>query len=52
MHHDVFSEGKTDLGKANNYEHKIKLKNDSPVYVTQFPILEIHRDIQKGQTKD
>ena len=32
-HYDVFSTDKTDLGKANNFEHKIDLKKESPVYV-------------------
>ena len=47
-HHDVFSKDKTDLGKANNFEHKIDLKEDNPIYVKQFPMPENHRDILKG----
>ena len=35
-HHDVFSKDKTDMGMANNVEHKIDLKVDNPVYVKQF----------------
>jgi hypothetical protein len=35
-HYDMFSKGKTDLGKSNNFEHKIKLKIDDPIYVKQF----------------
>jgi hypothetical protein len=47
----VFSKDKTQ-GKANNLEHKINLKEDSPVYVKLFPMPEIHRDIIEGQIKD
>ncbi len=32
QHYDVFSKGKTDMGKANNFEHKIELKEDNPIY--------------------
>jgi hypothetical protein len=35
-HFDVFSNDKQDLGKVNNVEHKIGLKEDSPV--KQFPM--------------
>jgi hypothetical protein len=31
--HEAFSKDKTDLGKANNYQHKIELKEDNPIYV-------------------
>jgi hypothetical protein len=34
--HDVFSKDKTDLGKANNFEHKMNLKEANP---------EVQRDI-------
>jgi hypothetical protein len=39
----VFSKDKTDLGKANNFDHKIELKIDYPIYVKRFPMQEVHR---------
>ena len=51
-HHDVFSKSKSDLGCATNFEHKIELKEDSPVYVKQFPMPEAHRDLLEEQIKD
>jgi hypothetical protein len=52
-HYDVFSKDKTDLGKANNFEHKIHLKEDRPVYVIYSQCLtEIHRHKLEGQVKD
>ncbi len=50
--YDEFSKDKTDLGKANNVEHKIDLKKDSPFYVKQFPMPEVHRDTLEGHIKD
>ena len=35
-HNDVISKDKRDLGKANIFEYKINLKEDSPVYIKQF----------------
>ena len=34
-HYDVFSKSKSDLGSAKNFEHKIELKDDSPVYLSR-----------------
>jgi hypothetical protein len=51
-HYDVFSKDKTDLGKANNSEHKIDLKKDDPIYVKQFPMPEVHRNLLEGQIND
>ncbi len=51
-HYDVFSKDKTDLGKANNFEHKIDLKIDDPIYVKQFPMPEVHTVLLEGQIKD
>ncbi len=51
-HHDVFSKDKTDLGKANNCKLKIDLKEVNPIYVKQFLMPEVHRNILEGQVKD
>ena len=51
-HHDIFSKSKSDLGSAKDFEHKIELKDDSPVYVKQFPMPEVHRDLLEGQIKE
>ena len=51
-HHDVFSKSKSDLGCATNFEHKIELKDEAPVYVKQFPMPEAHRDMLEEQIKD
>jgi len=42
--YDVFSTDKHDLGRANNFEHTIKLKSPEPIYRKQFRIPESHRD--------
>jgi hypothetical protein len=47
-HNDVFRKDKQDLGKGNSSEHKIDLEEDSPVFVNQFPMPEVHRDIPEG----
>ncbi len=41
--HDIFSKDKNDLGCATNAMHKIHLKNEAPIYVKQFPVLEAYR---------
>jgi len=41
--HDVFSANKEDLGRANNFEHNIKLKTKDPIYKKQFRIPEAHQ---------
>jgi len=42
--YDIFSKNKEDLGKANNFEHNIKLKNNLPIYRKQFRIPEAHQE--------
>ena len=51
-YHDVFSKSKSDLGGATNFEHKIELKDNLPVYVKQIPMPEAHRELLEGQIKD
>jgi GTPase involved in cell partitioning and DNA repair len=51
-HQNVFIKNKTDLGKSNNFEHKTNLEIDDPIYVKQFPMPEVHRDLLEGQIKD
>ena len=43
QNHDVFSKTKDDLGKANNFTHKIFTKTDEPVFQKQYPIPDAHR---------
>ena len=50
--HDVFSRDKNNLGRANNFEHTIKLKTTDPVYRKQFRIPEAHRDALHKQIDD
>ena len=35
-----------------NFGYKIEFKEDNPVYVKQFPMPEVHRDILEGQIKE
>jgi hypothetical protein len=35
-----------------NFEHKIDLKEDNPIYIKQFSMPEVHRDILEGQIKE
>ena len=48
----MFSKSYSDLGNATDFEQKIKLKDNSPVYVKQFPMPEAHRELLEGQIKD
>jgi transposase InsO family protein len=41
--HDIFSVNKHDLGRANNFTHKISLKNKAPVYVPQYRLADTHK---------
>ena len=41
---DVISTDKNDLGKANDFYHRINLKDKAPVYRKQFQIPEAHTD--------
>ena len=50
--HDVFSTSQFDIGKANNFQHSIHLKNNDPVYIKQFRIPDVHREIIEGQVKE
>ena len=40
--HDIFSTDNTDLGRANNFKHEIKIKSKEPIYVKQFRIADTH----------
>jgi hypothetical protein len=42
--HDIFSSNKTDLGRANNFEHNIRLNSSLPIYRKQFRIPEAHQE--------
>lgn len=50
--HDVFSTSQFDIGKANNYKHSIQLKNNEPVYVKQFRIPDVHRELIEAQVRE
>ena len=43
QNHDIFSVDKNDLGRANNFTHKIDLKNKAPVYIPQYRLADTHR---------
>jgi hypothetical protein len=43
-HQKAISANKYDLGLASNYNHKIHLKDNSPVYRKQFKIPEAHQE--------
>ena len=43
-YHDVFSKDKFDLGKTDVIQHSIRLKDDEPVHVKQFPLPMAHRE--------
>jgi hypothetical protein len=47
--HDIFSTNKLDLGKANNFEHNIRLKSSVPIYRKQFRIPEAHQQSLNDQ---
>ena len=40
--HDIFSTDNSDLGRANNFKHEIKLNSKQPIYVKQFRIADTH----------
>ena len=42
---DIFSTDKHDIGCTKTFEHKIHLKDDTPVYQKQFRIPDTHRSI-------
>ena len=41
--HDIFSKSKNDLGRANNFTHRIDLKNKAPVYIPQYRLADTHK---------
>jgi hypothetical protein len=43
---------KNDIGRSDLIPHEIRLKNDDPIYVKQFKILETHRDYLEDQVKE
>ena len=51
-HHNVFSFGKHDLGRADILQHEIRLKNKDPIYVKQFRIPEAHTEHLIQQAKE
>ena len=50
--HDVFSKSKFDLGRCNVIEHSIRLKDEDPVHVKQFPLPHAHRDVASEWVKE
>ena len=45
--HDVFSKSKFDLGRCNTIEHSIRVKEEEPVHVKQFPLPYADRETAK-----
>lgn len=43
--HDVFSRDKADLGRTTVMEHTIRMRDEEPVFVKQFPIAHAHRSV-------
>jgi hypothetical protein len=43
---------KSDQGIAKDFEHNIELKDDAPIYLKQFSLLKVHRDLLEGQIKE
>ena len=41
--HDVFSKNPSDLGRANNFKHRIDIKNNAPVYIPQYRLADTHK---------
>jgi hypothetical protein len=52
QNHDVFSKTKDDLGKANNFKHKIFTKTDEPIFQKQYPILDMHCEYLEKQVQE
>ena len=42
---DVFSKNKFDLGRCGVIEHSIRLRDEEPVHVKQFPLPHAHREV-------
>ncbi len=47
--HDIFRVNKHDFGRANNFTHKISLKNKALVYVPQYPLADTHKQVLDKQ---
>jgi hypothetical protein len=50
--HDFFSKTKDDLGRANNFKHKIFTKTYEPVFQKQYPIPEMHHEYLEKQVQE
>ena len=51
-HRHVFSESKADLGRAENFFHKIYLRDKDPVYRKQFKIPDAHQKFLRDAVND
>jgi len=51
QNHDVFSKT-NNLGKANNFKHKIFTKTDDPIFQKQYPILDTHHEYLEKQMQE
>ncbi len=49
---NVFSKGKNDLGRANNFTLKIDLKDKAPVYIPQYHLPDAHKVKLEEQVED
>ncbi len=52
QNHDVFSRTKDDLGKANNFKHKIFTKTDELISQKQYPIPDMHCEYLEKQVQE
>ena len=50
--HDIFSKGDLDIGLGNNFNHRIHMRTNEPVYVPQFRIADAYREGLHSQIKD
>ena len=50
--HDVFSKSKFDLGRCNVIEHSIRLKDEEPVHIKQFPLPHAYREVADDWVKE
>ena len=51
-HKQVFSNSKTDLGRVENFYHKIHIKDNNPVYRKQFKIPDAHQKFLQDSVND
>jgi hypothetical protein len=49
---EVFRKNNLDIGLANNFEHRIHMKNKEAVYIPQFRIADAYREGLHAQVKD